>query len=82
MPLRRTSIELSFVRSVAVWTWPFSICSRKPANDLAGAWSEREISLLAKNASTITIKIGNRALLKKRLTTREGYQGVCALLLP
>ena len=36
-------------------------------NDVAGASSELEISLEAKNASTITIRIGNAALLKKRL---------------
>ena len=65
--LSRTSIELSFVRIVTVLTSPSSSCVRKVENDVAGASSELEISLEAKNASTITIRIGNAALLKKRL---------------
>jgi len=36
-------------------------------NDLAGTRSELEISFEAKNARTITIRIGNAALLKNRL---------------
>ena len=36
-------------------------------NDLAGTRSECEISFEAKNASTITIRIGNAALLKNLL---------------
>ena len=40
---------------------------RKVLNDRAVAWSLDEISLEAKNASTITIRIGNAALLKNRL---------------
>ena len=65
--LSRTSIELSFVRIVTALTSPLSSCVRKRENDVAGASSEWEISLEAKNASTITIRIGNAALLKKRL---------------
>ena len=76
-----TSAELSFVRSVTVWIWPLSICSRKPANDFAGAWSERAISFEAKNASTITIRIGKAALLKnlligyRRAARTQGWNG-------
>ena len=66
-PRSVTSAELSFVRSVTVWIWPRSICSRNPLKDFAGTRSEFEISFEAKNASTITIRIGNAALLKNLL---------------
>jgi hypothetical protein len=55
------------VESTASWTRPCWTCSRKLPNDVAGAWSDRAISLEAKNASTITMRIGKAALLKKRL---------------
>ena len=63
----RTSSELSFVFIVTASTSPRSSCVRKVENDDGSASSEFEISLEAKNASTITIRIGNAALLKKRL---------------
>src|SRR4051794_41276422 len=49
---------------------PWSTCWRNVPNDVAGAWSVRWISLDAKKASTITIRIGNAALLKNRLMRR------------
>ena len=55
------------MRSVAVLTSPRSSSVRNVLNDRAVAWSFDEISFDAKNASTITIRIGNAALLKNRL---------------
>src|SRR3954452_5672351 len=46
---------------------PSSSCWRNVPKSVGRAESEFEISLEAKNASTITIRIGNAALLKKRL---------------
>jgi hypothetical protein len=62
-----TSIELSFVRSVADCSLPSSSWVRKPENSGAVVLSELAISLEAKNARTITMRIGNAALLKNLL---------------
>ena len=62
-----TSIELSFVRSVTSRTSPRSSCVRNSENVAGLALSWSEISFEAKNASTITIRIGKAALLKNRL---------------
>src|SRR3712207_6839381 len=60
-------MELSFVRSVAAFTSPRSSSVRNVLKERAVAWSFDEISFDAKNASTITMRIGNAALLKNRL---------------
>ena len=62
-----TSIELSFVRIVAVRTCPSESCVRNVLNEVLGASFELAIRREAKNASTSTIRIGKAALLKNRL---------------
>src|ERR687897_422742 len=62
-----TSSELSFVRIVALRTWPSSSCVRNVLKDVLGASFELAMRREAKNASTSTIRIGKAALLKNRL---------------